>query len=239
MPRLAAGILRERREQFKHDRNSRVFENYTIAADEIEALKLVHTYVGCFSKSDDDLGQWRAYADDGCGVAIGFELDDIIEENEKRLSGLHRTEVHYDTTQHKRAAEEILREYYPVFGDKNRSRAEVQTSIVLARLKLTRLSVSFKTCEFRAEKEHRLVWSSPAETTLMNSDVKVQFRTGKGTMIPFVEIKAPHSTIKRVMLGPRFGNSESEETLKLFLKMKKFAVPEGFIDRSRAAYRRI
>jgi len=28
--------------------------------------------VACFSAADDLLSQWRAYADDGCGFAIGF-----------------------------------------------------------------------------------------------------------------------------------------------------------------------
>ncbi len=31
-----------------------------------------HFYCSCFSKNGDSLGQWRAYASDGKGVAIGF-----------------------------------------------------------------------------------------------------------------------------------------------------------------------
>src|SRR6266705_941988 len=30
-------------------------------------------FVCCFSSDGDDLGQWRSYADDGCGYAIGFD----------------------------------------------------------------------------------------------------------------------------------------------------------------------
>lgn len=32
-----------------------------------------HLFVGCFSASGDDLGQWRAYADNGRGFALGFD----------------------------------------------------------------------------------------------------------------------------------------------------------------------
>jgi len=32
-----------------------------------------HFFVCCFSAAGDDLGQWRAYADNGCGFALGFE----------------------------------------------------------------------------------------------------------------------------------------------------------------------
>ena len=35
-------------------------------------------FVCCFSKAHDDLGQWRAYADDGRGFAIGFS-GDVLE----------------------------------------------------------------------------------------------------------------------------------------------------------------
>lgn len=33
------------------------------------------SYVFCFSEMADSLSQWRGYADDGCGIAIGFDKD--------------------------------------------------------------------------------------------------------------------------------------------------------------------
>lgn len=35
-------------------------------------------YISCFSKKPDLLSQWRGYADDGKGVAIGFDLDELV-----------------------------------------------------------------------------------------------------------------------------------------------------------------
>lgn len=34
-----------------------------------------HYFVACMSTRGDDLGQWRAYADDGRGFALGFQGD--------------------------------------------------------------------------------------------------------------------------------------------------------------------
>jgi Protein of unknown function (DUF2971) len=34
-------------------------------------------FVACFSERPDDLNQWRSYADDGRGVALGFDLEKI------------------------------------------------------------------------------------------------------------------------------------------------------------------
>jgi hypothetical protein len=36
-------------------------------------------FVACFSQDPDDLGQWRAYADNGRGVAIGFKFQYVID----------------------------------------------------------------------------------------------------------------------------------------------------------------
>lgn len=35
------------------------------------------TYISCFSKHNDKLSQWRAYGDDGTGIAIGFDYKKI------------------------------------------------------------------------------------------------------------------------------------------------------------------
>ena len=34
-------------------------------------------YISCFSKNPDLLSQWRAYAEDGTGVSIGFDLNKL------------------------------------------------------------------------------------------------------------------------------------------------------------------
>lgn len=34
-------------------------------------------YVACFSEEGDKLSQWRGYADDGCGLSIGFSIDSL------------------------------------------------------------------------------------------------------------------------------------------------------------------
>ena len=46
-------------------------------------------YCFCMSELPDSLGQWRAYADDGRGVAIGFSREFLhAAEKKYRKSGL-------------------------------------------------------------------------------------------------------------------------------------------------------
>jgi Protein of unknown function (DUF2971) len=38
-----------------------------------------HFFICCFSGDSDDLGQWRAYADDGRGYALGFNTAPLVK----------------------------------------------------------------------------------------------------------------------------------------------------------------
>lgn len=38
-----------------------------------------HFFICCFSGDGDDLNQWRAYADNGCGFALGFDTKSLEE----------------------------------------------------------------------------------------------------------------------------------------------------------------
>jgi hypothetical protein len=39
-----------------------------------------HYFVCSFSSTGDDLGQWRAYADNGQGYALGFDAKELVDE---------------------------------------------------------------------------------------------------------------------------------------------------------------
>jgi hypothetical protein len=60
------------------------FERFLIDGG-IEAA--AHYFVSCFSAAGDDLGQWRAYADNGHGFALGFDTA-LLEDAFIKASGL-------------------------------------------------------------------------------------------------------------------------------------------------------
>lgn len=51
------------------------FEEFNKALELIKENDASKCWVFCLSEKKDDLGQWRGYADDGQGVAIGFQSD--------------------------------------------------------------------------------------------------------------------------------------------------------------------
>ena len=60
------------------------FERFLIDGG-VEAA--AHYFVGCFSAAGDDLGQWRAYADNGRGFALGFDSA-LLEDAFVKASGM-------------------------------------------------------------------------------------------------------------------------------------------------------
>jgi Protein of unknown function (DUF2971) len=51
-----------------------MFERFELDAGIEEAG---HFFICCFSADGDDLGQWRAYADNGQGFALGFDTESL------------------------------------------------------------------------------------------------------------------------------------------------------------------
>jgi hypothetical protein len=79
-----------------------------------------HYFVCCFSKTDHDLGQWRAYADDGRGYAIGFDADLLEQAFLKAgaaFSILHSTfPVTYDDKRLRDIYEQYMEKFIPVIS---------------------------------------------------------------------------------------------------------------------------
>lgn len=75
--------------------NSDVFKRYEESkklSDLINKNDMSKCWALCLSEKRDDLGQWRGYVDDGCGISIGFKSDffvlvetitHLFDENEK------------------------------------------------------------------------------------------------------------------------------------------------------------
>lgn len=65
-----------------------------------EIQNSAHFFVCSFSSCGDDLGQWRAYADNGCGYALGFDAkvikDAFMEEGTTRDLEKNTFHVTYD-----------------------------------------------------------------------------------------------------------------------------------------------
>lgn len=173
-------------------------------------------YVTCFSYQNDLLSQWRGYADDGRGAAIGFDLDvlkevvhqivhELVDEIEKILQ---KEEQCRESIEEKQDYEiEVLDKVMNCFEKKF--------------LKLFQESVYMKNPFFREESEIRLCEFSP-KPFLMGREVELSlgarlynysYYVKESQLISYVDFDFSDCfdrLIKELVIGPKCLMSERD-----------------------------
>lgn len=170
---------------------------------------LYDAYAFCVSEVDNDLSQWRAYGDDGRGVAVGFDPDAL--KNQARVgddSEIDLMEVTYDHDDQHEDISELARDYveliYEMTRDADGNVAERRRDQAARSLQnvLPLFLIAFKPRFFNVEQEWRLVYTSIYEP---EEDIGIpEFRESHGRVIPYVEItfEGGKLPITEVVQGP-------------------------------------
>jgi len=167
----------------------------------------------CFSKDGDVLSQWRAYADDGAGYAIGFSARDLHQLPVSLL------EVLYDRQEQVREMTALIRTLHEVEESEDVKRGE---DFVQACYLIGTDMAAYKNPGFSEEKELRLVHLLDIEPTDHAAKfvdgggtafgeevdgIPVQFRLIGGIPSPYLDIDFSNggtcNPIREVVLGPK------------------------------------
>lgn len=204
----------------------------------------VHPVMCSFSKKPDVLSQWRAYADDGSGVAIGF--------TGAALSAMPVSvvNVEYDRETQIKEMTAMLAAIYSVEAKSGHKRdADFKRAIQT----LSAYRLAYKNSAFFEEQEVRCLhlldinWEKQ-EPTLVDAGgssngkdvpgVPVKFRTREGGVIAYVdlplELSQTPEPIKQIWLGPRNDNGPGN----IVYMMGGYGFFEYEIFHSTASYRR-
>ena len=208
-------------------------------------------FVASFSRDPDDLGQWRAYGDDGRGFAVGFaprlfHIGDTADpqkpENNVFVASVtygddvirmkHREAIHtaFDiicrTVANPLCQQEISRDNLlgDVFIDK------MCTSLLVP---LMWNSITTKHRAYKPEQEVRLIILGHVPLF-----TKIEIRTRGSKLVPF--IKSPMATqtagnITKVMVGPAADSTAEDEVRNLLIA--KGINPTNLVFRSEIPYR--
>ncbi len=161
-------------------------------SDVCKNYKPLTPYVGCFSKEHDLLSQWRGYADDGYGLAIGFNPKYF-----ERL-GLQRYDVEYSTEQHIISLEEIDKKFQLI--DEAPNNTEYYIKYLFPYL------LKSKQKGYREEKEVR-IW-----TYNLNGH-GIKFRVSNRNLIFYMEVPLDvnnECSIAKIIKGPNCKVSSSD-----------------------------
>ena len=193
----------------------------------------IATFALCLSEEGDLLSQWRGYADDGKGICLGLNVEEILKfVGISSVSGFSLEKVEYLS---KEQIDEWVKNYSAKEFDE-----DIFNTIYYNILSEVEESIKFKTEGFKEEKE----WRFFIKNSLNKDDIKgkkitsigtlgegarrktskyvadnVEFNIKENDMVPFVSLKFEkfhNNLINQVICGPN--NKIREKDLELFLR---------------------
>ncbi|TDN98884.1 DUF2971 domain-containing protein [Sunxiuqinia elliptica] len=182
-------------------------------------------YVCCFSYNSDLLSQWRGYANNGNGVAIGFSIDELRDSITPKV---HNAIVEYNRQKQIKELEEIIA-YALDFAIVNHSdyghtKKEAFKYFPKALVStLTSLTPRFKNIGFKEEDEYRLIYDPIYHEKYKDKTEHTPtqlFRTNGKHLIPYVELKPKKDKfpIRELVIGPSMHKDRIKNGLRELLE---------------------
>ena len=177
-------------------------------------------YISCFSKEPDILSQWRAYAEDGKGVSIGFNLEKLSEANNLLVREVIYTNdvVYGDIESDVECVADTIR---IVIEEQKIISEEEQIEVFLH--ELTPELVKYKNPAFSEEKEVRLIYCDDMkfEKIVDNhgaflekwkvKELMHDFRViGSDNITEFVKLDFNPDAIEEICIGPKCTLSKND-----------------------------
>ncbi len=189
-------------------------------------------FLTCFSEKKDGLYQWRAYANNGRGYALGFRVGGA-----DGMSSLHLLRVIYGEAGLREKIGSILSKARDVFGEPDN--ASRRPALSALQTWLAALAVSYKDEAYEEEREWRIVH----EVKIPHEEIPVGFRfPSSGAIVPYLsmemrntdrqEIPAP---IDEVVIGPGLDRERTTRALEMLFAERDAKMPR--ITPTRVRYR--
>lgn len=184
-------------------------------------------YIASFSQGEDLLSQWRAYANDGYGVAIGFNTEYLQDNNLIKTS-----KVLYDEIKQEEEIENILKPLFELDEKMNFESIEFEEYCEKIINDINNLSAKSKNELFMEEQEVRLIHNpiiiednDTKRFIFKNNLSQMMFRAVCGNLIPYFELKFNDFTedkpaILEIVKGPK--NKFINQEIKIFLANNGF-----------------
>jgi hypothetical protein len=225
---------RDKTQYFKNIYTEKVFQDLLnhFKSDFFDEDKRIYShYVCCFSKKGDLLSQWRGYANDGKGVAIGFDADllasigipEIDDPLSSRILPLRKVE-YAERSQKQTVAKVALLLVKDLKTIIRKSLIKTQSDVKPASIKpfnmafltLFNEAIFMKSSFFQEEVEYRIChWignrnkDPEVERTILRHNIsfdKFNYESRKGKLVSYFDICFKNCTlpfIKEVVIGPK------------------------------------
>lgn len=200
-------------------------------------------YLACFSANGDLLSQWRAYADDGRGVALGFNADrlglrrGIAHTNSSAQVGMGLHKVLYSSIDHEEIVGFLMREASSAVDNAKRDPSFLANFF-------RGVAPLIKNPAFAEEQEWRVIClpmitinpESTDDIEIFGAPSSVQFMPKRDSLCPFFTLNFPEdedTMLNKIIMGPK--NRTDHHDLRMFIH--KAGYRNVLIERSAATYR--
>ncbi len=200
-------------------------------------------FVASFSRKDNDLGQWRAYADNGRGVAVGLapSLFEVVPD-ESSLKVTEKTivaRVIYDPKRHEQnlreaigcAIEGIARGEQSATSEAEREEFGKAMAIELA-VPIFTYSITCKHPAYEQEQETRLLLVND----LHRLGPFIETRTRGSALVPYIQSPLPvrkPGALTKIMIGPA-ADELADDAIRAFFRRQ--GLPLDILDKSDIPY---
>jgi hypothetical protein len=184
--------------------------------DCLSKKNLSNRYACCFTCNGDQLGQWRGYASNGQGYAIGFETRKLIGN---LAPDAEPSRIIYDIDTQRIYAEKhvdsLIKGFIELLRKKHKPLSAYTNTILRILEQESEFTIlGFKHKGFEEETENRLHLAySDLETTRMLEK--------NGILIPYVELKTKNGKklpIKQITIGPTIDFDRAEKGVRFLLE---------------------
>jgi hypothetical protein len=187
-------------------------------------------YCFCLSESGDSLGQWRGYADDGRGVAIGFSREFLRAASKEYLKrGLRFESVIYDLKQQESIVKNILdnakRDDVGTCENSLPKECMEQLPVWIAESGIWSLAARCKNSFFSEERELRLIYDASKDKT--SSLGQPKYRSCGDTIIPYYALPLEPlpkmgqlHVIEEIVLGPKCNRVQRTDGQKYLVGLR-------------------
>lgn len=163
------------------------------------------TYVACFTEKKDCLSQWRGYADDGRGMALGFDKK-VLEQLSKSMKfNLEFAKVIYNETEQETNVDRLVKEILKIVEEKGAGIAGLELN---SNFKME--FPFYKHPGFEEEEEWRLVLTAhPFGREMKVGNMKFsepKYRVSNGKLISYRELcfsDIKEDFVKEIWIGSK------------------------------------
>jgi len=213
-------------------------------ADALDSDNAPHIF--CLSSAGDLLSQWRAYSDDGAGIAVGFSGQALKSGIRKYVNEpwflLEFRKVEYD----EKSQNAIIDNLVQIYEKEQIAADEADLRAILAASKIKLFAAICKNPGFSEESEWRIglmINSDPDEPCPGMSDEHangpsaIAFRVSGSQIVPFFTLPFTPEAITDICLGPKNYARENRKHLEMFMLKNGYDVGHITIVNSAATYR--